>query len=65
MDFQIKDRKLVKAENMSGGKLFPPELVLYGITYVNNLDNYWVRFEGFGAQSFYDIRYQEYPVEIH
>ena len=31
----------------------------------NHLDNYWVRFEDFGAKSFYDIRYQEYPVRIH
>ena len=97
LDFEIKDRQLIKAENLSGGRLFPPELALYGITYGNinefferrtmkegcmfyrehlnaigmkrfdfdiyimhnngnnNLDNYWVRFEDFGARSFADI----------
>lgn len=106
LDFQIKNRELVKAVDLSEGKLFPPELALYGITYENinefflrrtmkegcmfyrehmkafgmerfdfdtyimknngnnHLDNYWVKFEDFGARSFYDIRYQEYPVEI-
>lgn len=97
LDFEIKDRQLIKAENLSGGRLFPPELALYGISYGNinefferrtmkegsmfyrehlnaigmkrfdfdlyimhnngnnNLDNYWVRFEDFGARSFADI----------
>ncbi len=97
LDFEIKDRDLIKADNLSGGKFFPPELALYGITYVNineffkrrtmkegcmfyyehlkalgfdrmefdryimykngnnNLDNYWVRFEGFGATCWNDF----------
>lgn len=104
LDFEIKDRKLVKANDLNEGKLYPPELALYGITYGNfnefferrtmkegcmfyrehlkamgmekfdfdkyimknngnnHLDNYWVRFNDFGAKSFYEIRYQEYPV---
>lgn len=104
LDFEIKDRKLIKADDLNEGKLFPPELALYGITYGNfnefferrtmkegcmfyrehlkamgmekfdfdkyimknngnnHLDNYWVRFNDFGAKSFYEIRYQEYPV---
>lgn len=97
LDFEVADKKLVKADNLSGGKLFPPELALYGITYGNlnefferrtmkegcmfyrehlkaiglekfdfdkyimikngnnNLDNYWVKFDGFGAKCFEDF----------
>ena len=35
LDFEIKERKLVKAVDLNEGKLFPPELALYGITYGN------------------------------
>ena len=35
LDFEIKDRRLIKADNLSGGKLFPPELAVYGISYGN------------------------------
>ena len=97
LDFEIVDRKLVKAIDLNEGKLFPPELALYGITYANlnefferrtmkegcmfyhehlkaigmerfdfdqyimknngnnNLDNYWVKFDGFGAEKFEDF----------
>lgn len=97
LDFEIKDRSLIKAVNLSDGKLFPPELALYGISYGNinefferrtmkegcmfyrehlkaigmmkfdfdeyiklnngnnHLDNYWIKFEDFGAKSFEDI----------
>ena len=97
LDFEIKDRRLIKAENLSGGAYFPPELAVYGISYGNlnefferrtmkegcmccrehlknigmnrfdfdeyirknngnnMLDNYWVRFEDFGAEKFSDI----------
>ncbi len=97
LDFEIKDRKLTKAIDLNNGKLFPPELALYGVTYGNlnefferrtmkegcmfyrehlraigmdkfdfdkyimlkngnnNLDNYWVKFETFGAKSFQDF----------
>ena len=97
LDFEIRDRRLIKAIDLNDGKLFPPELALYGITYGNinefferrtmkegcmyyrehlrnigmdrfdfdayirhnngnnNLDNYWVKFEDFGAKCFADI----------
>ena len=97
LDFEVRDRELIKAENMSGGAFFPPELSLYGISYGNlnafferrtmkegcmfyeehlrgigmdpfdfdayikrnngnnMLDNYWVRFEDFGAGQFADL----------
>ncbi len=97
LDFEVRDRRLVKAVDLNEGRLFPPELALYGITYGNlnefferrtmkegcmfyrehlrnigmerfdfdayirhnngnnNLDNYWVRFEDFGAKCFADI----------
>ena len=97
IDFEIKDRKLVKAVDLNEGRLFPPELALYGLTYGNfnefferrtmkegcmyymehlknigmnkfdfdeyirknngnnNLDNYWVRFEDFGARNFSQV----------
>lgn len=97
LDFEIRDRRLVRAEDLSGGSFFPPELAVYGIsygnlnafferrtmkegcmfymrhlknigmerfdfdTYIKNqngnnmLDNYWVRFEDFGARSFSDF----------
>ncbi len=35
LDFEIRDRRLIKAENLSGGRFFPPELAVYGISYVN------------------------------
>lgn len=97
LDFEIKDRELVKAINLSESRFFPPELAVYGVTYNNineffkrrtmkegcmfyyehlraigmehfdfdryimknngnnNLDNYWVKFEGFGATGFEDF----------
>lgn len=35
LDFEIKDRKLIKAIDLNNTKRFPPELALYGITYGN------------------------------
>ncbi len=97
LNFEIKDRRLVKAEDLSGGYLFPPELKLYGISYGNindfferrtmkegcmlyrehlknigmdrfdfdryiklnngnnHLDNYWVKFDDFGARCFSEL----------
>jgi len=97
LDFEIRDRRLIKAENLSGGDYFPWELAVYGISYGNlnafferrtmkegsmlymrhiknigmerfdfdtyikknngnnMLDNYWVKFEDFGAGSFSDF----------
>ena len=97
LDFEIKNRELVKAVDLNDSKLFPPELAVWGITYGNinafferrtmkencmfyrehlkaigmdrfnfdeyirknngnnNLDNYWVKFEDFGAQNFEEI----------
>ncbi|MCQ2521223.1 MAG: hypothetical protein MJ105_02495 [Lachnospiraceae bacterium] len=97
LDFEIRERQLVKAKSLSGGKLFPPELAVYGINYGNlnefferrtmkegcmfyrehlkaigmekfnfdeyiklkngnnHLDNYWVKFEDFGAKSFAEV----------
>lgn len=97
LDFEIKDRKLLKAVDLNEGKLFPPELALYGVDYGNinlffqrrtmkescmyyrehlrnigmdkfdfdeyikknngnnNLDNYWVKFDGFGVKRFADL----------
>ena len=98
IDFQIKDRRLIRAEDLSGGRFYPPELALFGVSYGNfneffqrrtmkegcmlyrehlkaigmqekfdfdryillnngnnHLDNYWVRFDGYGAQSFREL----------
>lgn len=97
IDFEIRDRELIKAVDLSGGKLFPWELARFGVTYGsinaffqrrtmkegcmfyqehlraigmerfdfdqyirhnngnNNLDNYWVKFENFGAKCFEDF----------
>jgi len=98
LDFEIKDRQLIKATNLSDFEYFPCELREFGITYGNinafferrtmkegcmfylehlkaigmekhfdfdeyikhnngnnNLDNYWVKFEDFGAKNFADI----------
>ena len=35
LDFEIRDRRLVKAENLSGGDFFPWEIAVYGISYGN------------------------------
>ena len=35
LDFEIKERELIKAVNLSGSKLFPPELAVWGVTYGN------------------------------
>ncbi len=104
LDFEIKDRRLNRAIDLNDGKLFPPELACFGISYGNlndffarrtieegcmyyrehlsaygmecfdfdqyiishngnnNLDNYWVKFDGFGANSFEEICTQDYPI---
>ena len=104
LEFKIENRRLVHAKDLSGHKLYPPELALYGVTYANlnefferrtmkencmfyrnhlraigmtrfhfdtyikknngnnHLDNYWVKFDGFGAKCFADICSQDYPV---
>ncbi len=97
LDFEIKDRELIKAIDLSDGKLFPWELAEFGISYTNineffkrrtmkegcmfyrehleaigmkkfdfdryiqinngnnNLDHYWVKFDGFGAKSYQEL----------
>ncbi len=97
LDFEVCDRELVRAEPLSSGAYYPPELALYGVTYGNlndfferrtmkegcmfyrehlrnigmeefdfdeyirknngnnAVDNYWVRFEDFGARCFEDF----------
>ena len=35
LDFEIKDRRLIKAVNLSDSAFFPPELAVYGISYGN------------------------------
>ncbi len=35
LDFEICNRELVKAVDLSDGKLFPPELAIWGISYGN------------------------------
>ncbi|MCR4789111.1 MAG: hypothetical protein K5888_11025 [Lachnospiraceae bacterium] len=97
LDFEIRNRELIKADDLSGGRFFPPELAIYGVTYGNinefferrtmkegcmyyrehlknigmekfdfdryiiknngnnNLDNYWVKFDGFGAGCFAEL----------
>lgn len=97
LDFEIKDRDLIKAEDLSKKKLYPYELARLGVTYGsinqffrrrtmregcmfyhehlralgmenmdfdlyikknngnNHLDNYWVKFEDYGAKCFRDI----------
>jgi len=42
LDFEVKNRCLVKAEDLSGGELFPPELALYGISY-GSLNDFFER----------------------
>lgn len=97
LDFEIKERQLVKALDLNNGKLYPWELAKLGVSYGNinsffqrrtmkegcmfyqehlkaigierfdfdqyirikngnnNLDNYWVKFEDFGAKCFADF----------
>lgn len=97
LDFEIRDRELITADNLSQGRFFPWELARYGVSYGNlnaffqrrtmkegcmfyrehleaigmkefnfdqyivlnngnnHLDNYWLRFDGFGAQSFQEL----------
>ena len=98
LDFQIRERRLVWFKDLSGGRFYPPELALFGVSYGNfneffqrrtmkegcmlyrehlkaigmqekfdfdryillnngnnHLDNYWVRFDGYGAQSFREL----------
>ncbi|MBR3307328.1 MAG: hypothetical protein IKI75_08770 [Lachnospiraceae bacterium] len=35
LDFEIRERELVRAEDLSGGRLFPPELAVWGVSYGN------------------------------
>ena len=42
LDFEIKQRSLVRAVDLSGGRLYPPELALYGVTY-GNLNEFFER----------------------
>ena len=42
LNFEIRDRKLIRSENLSGGRYFPPELALYGISY-SNLNEFFER----------------------
>ena len=42
LEFEVKNRRLVKAVNLSGGRMFPPELALYGISY-GNLNEFFER----------------------
>ena len=104
LDFEVKNRELIKAEDLSNKRFYPEELAVWGVNYGNlnaffnrrtmkegcmyyrehlracgmesmdfdryimmkngnnQLDNYWVRFEGFGAKSFAEICDQDYPV---
>ncbi len=97
LDFEIKDRELIRAKDLSEKKLYPWELAELGISYGsfncffqrrtmkegcmfylehlramgmekmdfdlyikknngnNHLDNYWVRFEDFGAKRFCEL----------
>ncbi len=97
MDFEIKDRELIKATDLSQGKLYPWELAKLGVSYGsfvkffqrrtikegcmfyrehlralgmdkmdfdlyikknngnNHLDNYWVKFDDFGARKFSEL----------
>lgn len=104
LSFEIKDRQLIEYKDLNEGRLFPPELAVYGVNYGNinefferrtmkencmfyrehlkainmprfdfdmyimknngnnNIDNYWVKFDDFGAKCFADIIRQDYPV---
>ena len=97
LDFEIKDRELIKADDLSGHQLYPYELAMLGVSYGsfvkffqrrtiregcmfyrehlralgmdkmdfdlyirknngnNHLDNYWVKFEDFGATKFAEL----------
>jgi len=35
LDFEIRDRELIKAVDLNEGRLFPPELAVWGISYMN------------------------------
>ena len=35
LDFEVKNRELIKAVDLNKGKLFPPELAVWGISYGN------------------------------
>ena len=97
LDFEIKDRELIKADDLSGHQLYPYELAMLGVSYGsfvrffqrrtiregcmfyrehlralgmdkmdfdlyirknngnNHLDNYWVKFDDFGARKFSEL----------
>ena len=42
LDFEVKNRELIKAVDLNKGKLFPPELAVWGISY-GNLNAFFVR----------------------
>lgn len=42
LDFEIKNRELIRANDLSAGHYFPPELKLYGVTY-GNLNEFFER----------------------
>ena len=97
LDFEVRERELTRAKDLSSGKYYPWELAKLGVSYGslnqffqrrtmrensmfyhehlqalgmekmdfdryiqrnngnNHLDNFWVKFEGFGAKCFADI----------
>ena len=105
LDFEVKDRELIKAIDLSNKKLYPYELAKLGVSYGsfnkffqrrtmregcmfyhehlralgmekmdfdlyikknngnNHLDNYWVKFEDFGATCWQDIVNME-PLDV-
>lgn len=98
LDFEIRDRKLIKADDLSNQDYWPAEFAVWGLNYGNmnsffkrrtmkegcmfyrehlkaigmerfdfdeyikknngnnHLDNYWVKFEDYGASSFEELR---------
>ncbi|MCQ2080317.1 MAG: hypothetical protein MJZ11_01575 [Lachnospiraceae bacterium] len=104
LNFEIMNRELIKADELSEGKFYPWELARCGISYGsinaffkrrtmqencmfyrehlraigleefnfdkyimknngnNHLDNFWIRFDDFGARNFEEICNQDYPV---
>ncbi len=41
LDFEVKNRELIKAVDLNKGKLFPPELAVWGISYGNLNAFFW------------------------
>ena len=42
LDFEVKDRNLIKAVDLNGGNLYPMELAVWGISY-GNLNSFFER----------------------